>query len=190
VQGWALRLSYAGELGWEIYAPVECGLSLWDALWEAGHPLGIVPLGNGAFDSLRLEKGYRLWGTDVHAEHNLYEAGLGWTADLGKGDFVGREALVEIERQGVDRKLCCLTLDDGDAVVLGKEPILAGAAVLGYVTSANYGYAVGQYIAYGYLPVDYSAPGTQVEVEYFGKGYKATVRKEPLYDPQRKRMTS
>lgn len=190
VRVWALRLSYAGELGWELYAPTESGLGLWDALWAAGRPLGMVPLGNGAFDSLRLEKGYRLWGTDVHAEYNLCEAGLGWTAAMGKGDFVGRVALEEVLARGIDRKLCCLTLDDEDAVVLGKEPILDGEEVLGYVTSANYGYTVGQYIAYGYLPVDYAAPGTQVEVEYFGARYKATVRREPLFDPQRKRMTS
>ena len=188
VQTRALRISYAGELGWELYAPVEYGLGLWDTLWQAGQPLGIVPLGNGALDSLRLEKGYRQWGTDMHSDHNLFETGLAWTANLDKGDFVGREALVEIGKRKIQRKLCCLTLNDQDAVVLGKEPIIATNNVLGYVTSANYGYTVGQYIAYGYLPLDYAVPGTQVEVEYFGVRHKATVRREPLYDPQRKKM--
>ena len=89
----ALRLSYAGELGWEIYAPIEYGLRLWDVLWEAGQPHGLVAAGGGAFDSLRLEKGYRLWGSDIHSEYNPFEAGLGWAVRLNKGDFLGRDAL-------------------------------------------------------------------------------------------------
>src|SRR5262249_39097038 len=86
-------ISYVGELGWEIYAPTEYGLRLWDTLWEAGEPQGVAPLGGGAFDSLRLEKGYRLWGADIHSEFNPYEAGLGFAVRLNKGDFIGRAAV-------------------------------------------------------------------------------------------------
>ncbi len=180
----ALRLSYAGELGWEIYAQMEYGLKLWDTLWAAGQEFGMIVAGFGAFDSLRLEKGYRSWGADIHTEYNPYEAGLGWTVKLNKGDFIGREALLKIKEAGITRKLCCMTLDDPQAVVLGKEPIMSAGRVLGYVTSANYGYSVGKFIVYGYLPLAFANPGTKVEVVYFGQRYPATVTKEPLYDPE------
>ena len=98
----ALRISYVGELGWEIYAPAEQGLRLWDALWEAGQPLGLIAAGGGAFDSLRLEKGYRFWGNDIHTEYNPYEAGLGFAVRMRKGEFVGREALAKIAYAGPD----------------------------------------------------------------------------------------
>ena len=100
----ALRISYVGELGWEIYAPAEHGLRLWDTLWEAGLPLGVITAGGGAFDSLRLEKGYRLWGVDIHTEYDPYEAGLGFAVRMQKGDFVGRERLRERRAQGQTRR--------------------------------------------------------------------------------------
>lgn len=184
----ALRLSYVGELGWELYAPAEYRVRLWDLIWEAGQSHSIIAGGRGAFDSLRLEKGYRLWGNDMHTEYNPYEAGLGWTVNLDKGDFIGREALIRCREQGITRRLCCLTLDDPEVVVLGKEPIWGGTEMLGYVTSANYGYSVGASIAYGYLPIAASAAGTKVEIEYFGQRYGATVSNEPLWDPKMARM--
>ena len=184
----ALRISYVGELGWEIYTPPEYGLRLWDVLWEAGRPHGLIAGGGGAFDSLRLEKGYRLWGNDIHTDYNPYEAGLGWAVNLGKGDFLGRDALLNVRQAGLSRKLCCLTFDARDGIALGKEPIFDGERVLGYVTSANTGYSVGKQIAYGYLPVEYAAEGTQVEVAYFGERYPATVTKDPLFDPAGKRL--
>jgi len=184
----ALRVSYVGELGWEIYAPMEYGLALWDTLWEAGQPLGLIAAGGGAFDSLRLEKGYRLWGADIHSEYNPYEAGLGWAVKLDKGEFLGREALLRIREQGLRRKLCCLTFVEPGRVVMGKEPILAGDRVLGYVTSSNFGYTVGKGIAYGYLPLEYAEPGTEMEIEYFGQRHRAIVTKEPLYDPKHAKL--
>ena len=186
----ALRVSYVGELGWEIYVPTEYGLNVWDALWEAGQAIGIVAAGGGAFESLRLEKGYRLWGTDIHTEYNPYEAGLGWAVKLNKGNFLGREALMRIREAGIERRLCCLTMSDPNQVVLGKEPILDGERVLGYVTSANVGYTVGRSIAYGYLPLEYSTSGATVAIEYFGRRYEATVTDEPLYDPTHRRLRS
>jgi glycine cleavage system T protein len=172
----ALRISYVGELGWEIYAPTEYGLHLWDTLWQAGRPFGMIAAGGGAFDSLRLEKGYRLWGTDLHTEYNPYEAGLDFTVKLAKGDFIGKTALERVKAQGVTRKLCCLTLDDPTVALLGKEPVLAGDRVLGYVTSANYGYTVRQSIAYAYLPVEYAREGTKVEAYYLGERHAARVQ--------------
>ena len=183
----ALRISYVGELGWEIYAPAEHGLRLWDALWEAGLPLGVIAAGGGAFDSLRLEKGYRLWGADIHTEYDPYEAGLGF-AVRKKGDFIGKERLREKRAQGQARKLCCMTLDDPGAVVMGKEPIMDGNRVLGYVASANYGHSIGRGIVYGYLPTSHAEAGTHVDVIYFGERLQATVAKEPLYDPSGQKM--
>ena len=144
--------------GGRFYAPIEYGLRLWDLLWEAGRPHGLVMGGAGAFDSLRLEKGYRLWGSDIYSEYNPFEAGLGWAVRLNKGYFLGREALIEA-KQHVKRKLCCLTFDDPGAMALGKEPILVDGRTVGYVTSANYGYSVGKHILYGYLPIEYAGPG-------------------------------
>lgn len=186
----ALRVSYVGELGWEIYVPTEYGLGVWDALWEAGQPFGMIAGGGGAFESLRLEKGYRLWGTDIHTEYTPYEAGLGWAVKLSKGDFLGREALVRSLEAGIERRLCCLTLVDPNHVVMGKEPILDGERVLGYVTSANVGYTVGKSIAYGYLPTEYATAGTEVTIEYFGRRYEAVVAEEPLYDPSHVKLRS
>ncbi len=184
----ALRISYVGELGWEIYAPSELGLYLWDTLWEAGRPLGVIAGGGGAFDSLRLEKGYRLWGNDIHTEYNPYEAGIGFAVRMRKGNFIGRDALREVRERGLNRKLCCMTLDDPARVVMGKEPILDGDRVLGYVTSANYGHSIGRGIVYGYLPVEYAEVGTAVDVLYFGECLQATVAHEPLYDPNGDKM--
>lgn len=188
IPAYALRLSYAGELGWEIYTPMEMGLRLWDVLWEAGQPSGLVAVGTGAFNSLRLEKGYRAWGSDIHTEYNPFEAGLGWAVRLKKGDFLGREALLKVREQGIRRQLCCLTLTEPGAVLLGKEPILVGEQVLGYVTSSDFGYSVGQHIVYGYLPVEYAVPGTPVEIQYFGERVAAAVREEPLFDASMERL--
>ena len=186
----AVRISYAGELGWEIYTPVEYGLRLWDILWEAGQPLGVVAAGSAAFDSLRLEKGYRLWGNDIHTEYNPYEAGIAFTVKMQKGDFIGKNALLEYSSQGPTRKLSCMTLDDPKRVVMGKEPIMDGDRVLGYVTSANFGHSVGRAIVYGYLPISHTEPNTSVDVIYFGERLQATVQKEPLYDPTGDKMAS
>jgi len=186
----ALRISYAGELGWELYTPTEYGLALWDLLWQAGQAQGITAVGGGAFDSLRLEKGYRLWGADIHTEYNPLEAGLGFAVRMKKGDFIGRAALEQIRAEGLKRKLCCLTFDDPSVAIMGKEPIFApgGGQALGYVTSANYGYSVRQSIAYGYLPLEHSEDGAPVEVYYYGERYPATVRTEPLYDPENHKL--
>ena len=184
----ALRISYVGELGWEIYAAVEQGLRLWDILWEAGQPLGVIAAGGGAFDSLRLEKGYRLWGNDIHTEFNPFEAGTGFAVRRRKGDFIGRDALRGFRARGLTRRLCCMTLDDPDVVVMGKEPIMDGKRVLGYVTSADYGHSIGCGIAYGYLPMSHTEPGTSVDVLYFGERLKATVAQDPLFDPQGRKM--
>ena len=182
----ALRVSYVGELGWELYTTAEHGLALWDLLWAAGREHGIVAGGRSAFGSLRLEKGYRLWGTDVTAEHDPYEAGLGFAVKPGKGEFVGREAIAGRSAETSARRLTCLVLDDPSHVVLGKEPVLVDGVAAGYVTSAAHGWTIGRTIAYAWLPA--LPVGTAVEVEYFGTRYPATVSAEPLVDPSMSRI--
>jgi dimethylglycine oxidase len=184
----ALRVSYVGELGWELYAPTEYGLYLWDMLWEAGQSFGITAAGGAAFESLRLEKGYRFWGQDIHADYTPLEAGLGFAVRLAKGDFLGRDALLRQKEAGLTRKLCAVTLDDPDRVVMGKEPIMDGDHVIGYVTSAAYGYTIGRGIVYGYLPLSHAAQDTAVHIEFFGEPLAATVAREPLYDPEGLRL--
>ncbi len=127
---WSQRISYAGELGWELYGQIAMGQRAWDVLWEAGEEHGIVAAGGGAFDSLRLEKGYRLWGQDIHTEHDPFEAGLGFAVRMDDGEFQGREALQRKLDRGLTEKLACMTFDDPTAVVMGKEPIgtMAGSS--------------------------------------------------------------
>ncbi|PRI10652.1 GcvT family protein [Leucobacter massiliensis] len=182
----AMRLSYVGELGWEIYASAEVGHRLWNVLWEAGQEFGVVAAGRSAFGALRLEKGYRSWGTDVTTEHEPVQAGLGFAVKKGKEDFVGAAAL-EARAAAATTRLRCLTVDDGVTVVMGKEPVYVGDEVRGYVTSAAYGFTLRTPIAYAWLPSEL-AEGDRVEIEYFGKRVPATVAAEPLYDPGMSRL--
>jgi glycine cleavage system aminomethyltransferase T len=182
------RHIYVGELGWELYASADLGLRLWDVLYGAGRPLGMIAAGRGAFSGMRLEKGYRLWGTDMTTEHDPYEAGLGFAVKLDKGEFVGREALLRRKEEGPRCKLSCLLLDDPSVVVMGSVPVYAEGRAVGYVTSAAYGYSIGQSIVYAWLPPELSEEGAKVEIEYFGERHGATVAEEPLFDPAMKRM--
>jgi dimethylglycine oxidase len=185
---WAQRISYAGELGWELYGQFAMGDRAWGLLWEAGQDRGLVAAGLGCFDTLRLEKGYRFWGQDIHTEHDPFQAGLGFAVKMDKEGFQGREALERALEQGPREKLACITLDDPSAVVLGKEPIRSGGHVVGYATSAGYGYSVGRCIVYGYLPAELAVPGTKVEVEYFDERLTATIAEDPLWDPKGERL--
>ncbi len=186
----AVRISYAGELGWELHIPTETSLPVWDFVWEAGREFGLIAAGMGAFDSLRLEKGYRLWGGDVHTEYDPYEAGLGWVVKLSKGRFVGKGASEANKARPLKKTLCCLTSDHPGAMALGNEPIMNGSSCVGYVTSANYGYNVGRFIVYGYLPADLAPEGTRLDVEYFGQRFPFVVSADPQWDPRMERLKS
>ncbi|WP_026128413.1 GcvT family protein [Nocardiopsis halophila] len=183
----AMRLSYVGELGWEVYTSAEYGRRLWDVLYEAGRGLGVVAAGRAAFNSLRLEKGYRAWGTDMTTEHDPYEAGVGFAVRPDKGPFVGRDALAGRDESTVTRRLTCLTVDDGRSVVLGSEPVFLDGDPAGYVTSAAFSHTLGTPIAYAWLPAS-ATPGTPVEIKYFDRMVRATVAAEPLVDPEMKRI--
>jgi 4-methylaminobutanoate oxidase (formaldehyde-forming) len=178
----ASRVTYVGELGWELYCPAEYATTLWDTLTVDG----VTPAGYRAIEALRLEKGYRAWASDLTAETTPLEAGLGFAVKLDKGDFVGREALLAAEPS---QTLVCLVLDDPRAVALGSEPVrLVDGTVAGRVTSGGYGYAVGASIAYAYVPVEHAEPGTRVAVDIFGDWVDAEIRPEPLWDPKGERV--
>jgi 4-methylaminobutanoate oxidase (formaldehyde-forming) len=166
----ALQVSFVGERGWELYAPTTDGVNLWAALVDAGADLGLLACGYRALDSLRLEKGYRVWGSDLGPETNPYEAGLGFCVKPGKpGGFVGDVALRDVRERGVVRRLTALVLDDPRRVVLGAEPVRVAGRVAGRVTSGGLGYTTGASIAYAYLPVQVTRPDTPVEVDLFGE---------------------
>ncbi|HJW22815.1 MAG TPA: FAD-dependent oxidoreductase, partial [Candidatus Limnocylindrales bacterium] len=185
----ALRVTYVGELGWELYPPSEYGAALWRAIWAAGADHGLVAGGYRAIDALRLEKGYRVWSSDITPEETPYEAGLGFAVRLDKGaDFVGREALVAAKAAGPRKRLRCLVLDDPRSVALGNEPVRVDGRIVGRVTSGGYGYAVERSIAYAYLPPDGAAIGARGEVEVFGEWIGFEVVREPLWDPDGARI--
>ncbi|MHB8643158.1 MAG: GcvT family protein [Gaiellaceae bacterium] len=181
----ALRVTYVGELGWELYCPSEFGLALWDAVWAAGREHGLVAGGYKAIDSLRLEKGYRVWGADITPDDTPWEAGLGFAVKLDKGEFLGRAALVASQQP--ERLLRCLVLDDARAVALGSEPVRVDGELVGRVTSGGYGYSVERSIAYAYLPAARDV-GTRVDVEIFGEWIGGEVAAEPLFDPSGERI--
>jgi 4-methylaminobutanoate oxidase (formaldehyde-forming) len=188
---WAQRVTYVGELGWEVYVGVGQAGPVWDALMGAGRSHGIRPAGYKAVDSLRLEKGYRCWSTDITPVENPYEAGLGFCVRLAKGDFIGREALLRIKEQGARQKLCTATLLPGipaEAVLYGGEAVYAGGAVAGRLRSAGYGYTVGMHIGLVYLPRHLAAEGTPLEIEAFGERYPGAVAADVLYDPRGSRL--
>ena len=161
---------------------MEYGAALWRTLWEAGRPHGLVAGGYRAIDSLRLEKGYRVWGADITPDDTPYEAGLGFC--VAEKDFAGRAAL----DPSPERRLCCLVLADARSVALGNEPVRVDGAIAGRVTSGGYGYTVGRSIAYADLPSVVAAPGTKVDVEIFGGWVGGEVATEPLFDPKGERV--
>ena len=155
----AMRLSYVGELGWELYTTADYGLRLWDVLWAEGQKHDVIAAGRAAFNSLRMEKGYRSWGTDMTTEHNPYEAGLGFAVSAQKTDFVGHKALQGVSDSTIERRLACVVIDDGQSVVLGHEPVFLDGQPVGYVTSAAFGHTVAAPVAYAWLPAS-AKPGT------------------------------
>jgi 4-methylaminobutanoate oxidase (formaldehyde-forming) len=182
----AVRISYVGELGWELYIPSEYAAHVYDVLRDAGAALGISDAGYRAIASLRLEKGYLAWSSDITPDDTPHEAGLGHRVAYRKGDFLGRAALVEGRGAPPRRRMSTLTLD-GEAWVHGGECIMCGDTVLGVTTSGGYGHSIGKAIVMGYIPADY-LERDDLEVEVFGERFKATRHAQAIYDPKMARM--
>jgi 4-methylaminobutanoate oxidase (formaldehyde-forming) len=184
----ALRIGYVGELGWELHIPTEYAAHVYELLRAAGEPHGIVDAGYRTIDTMRMEKGYLYWSTDITPDTTPWEAGLAWRVNLGKGYFCGRDALVAQREAGIARTLCIFTLEEMAYPVSG-EAIIADGAVVGFTTSANFGHTVGKPIAYGYLPVEL-AERTDFVIEVYGEPIPATRHDRALYDPDSARLKS
>jgi dimethylglycine dehydrogenase len=185
-----LRVSYVGELGYELHHPFEYSRHLYEQLLEAGEPLGLVDFGYRALESLRLEKAYRLWGPDLSQVYTPLEAGLERFVRFDKGEFMGRDALLRQRDEGPARRLVCLTVDSDGADPHKYEPVLDGEQVVGYVTSGGFGHAVGTAIALAYLPIAQAKPDTDLAVEILGDRRPAKVVAEPIYDPANEKLLS
>jgi glycine cleavage system aminomethyltransferase T/glycine/D-amino acid oxidase-like deaminating enzyme len=176
----AMRVSYAGEMGWELTAAFDDGLALWDALMASGERYGVIAAGAAALSSLRIEKGYRMWGADMTPEHTPAQAGLGFTVRTDDADFLGRDGLAA--RAPATQRLATLTVEP-DIVMTGGEPLFVAGQVAGYVTSAAYGPSVGRSIAYAWVPDGLEA-GDAVMVRSFDREVQGTVAPGPaLFDP-------
>jgi glycine cleavage system aminomethyltransferase T/glycine/D-amino acid oxidase-like deaminating enzyme len=201
----ASRISYVGELGWELYVPMEQGARVWDAVWDAGQPHGLVPVGIGVYGTTgRLEKGYRAYGSELTPEYTLVEAGMA-RPRVKDQEFIGKQAYLAQRAAPPCAVLCTLTVDDHRSAsgelryMLGGEPVLsAGGARLvdakgrpSYVTSAGSGPSVGKHLLMAYLPADQAREGNHLVVEYFGEQYPVTVAvagARPLFDPENTRV--
>jgi len=185
----ATRITYVGELGWELYLPVSQGLELWEALYEAGQKHGLIVAGYKAIESLRLEKGYRAWAGEINSETDPFEAGLGFAVSTRKEFFKGRDEVLR-RKDNVTKKLVAIVFDDITEVPLGNEPIKVEGKIIARMKSGGQGYTLGKAIGYSYLPIGYSKPGTALDVEFFGRWQKGTVMEEPLFDPDGSRIKS
>ncbi|CAN7606104.1 GcvT family protein [Rhizobium sp. LjRoot254] len=190
----ALRITYVGELGYELHMPVEFTSGVYDRLMEAGRAHGLVNAGYRSIESLRLEKGYRAWGSDIGPDHTPFEAGLNWAVKMKSGaKFRGRDALEKQAEGGVKKMLAAFTVDDPDVVLLGRETIYRDGRRAGWLTSGGFGYTLGKPIGYGYIrnpegvTADYVMSGTY-ELEVATERLKANVSLKPLYDPENVRI--
>jgi glycine cleavage system aminomethyltransferase T len=204
----ASRISYVGELGYELYLPIEQGAAAWKSLWAAGEPHGLVPVGIGVYGTTgRLEKGYRAYGSELTPEYDLVEAGM-TRRSVKAQDFIGKEAHLRQRDSEPAARLCTLTVDDNHSAaagakryMLGGEPILTADGVRiedkkgrpSYVTSAGSGPSIGKHILMAYLPPEHASEGNHLAVEYMSERYPVTVQvvgARPLFDPDNERVRS
>jgi 4-methylaminobutanoate oxidase (formaldehyde-forming) len=182
----AIRIGYVGELGWELHVPTEYAAHVYELLRAAGEPHGIADVGYRAIDSLRMEKNYLYWSSDITPDYTPLEAGLGFRVNFSKGDFIGRAALLKQRDAGVKQRLVTFLLDDY-LPLYGSEAVMVDGKVVGVTTGGNFGYSVGKAIGYGYLPVELVERGN-VEIESFGKVSRARIATKAAYDPENLRL--
>lgn len=184
-----VRVSFAGELGWEIHTKIDDTAAIFDVVWAAGQRHGLKPFGMEALDSLRIEKGYRAWKGDLSTDYTILQGGLERFVDWGKPDFKGKAALEREKQQGVTKRFVTLVVDAGDCDAPYMSTLWHAGQVVGETTSGNWGYRIGKSVALGMLRVDLAVPGTEVEVEIYGDRFKAIVQvDEPLFDPKNERL--
>jgi glycine cleavage system aminomethyltransferase T/glycine/D-amino acid oxidase-like deaminating enzyme len=185
----AQRVSYVGELGWELYTIPERAMQVWDLLYAAGQEFGLEVGGYKVLDALRLEKGYRYFTADVTPMENPYAAGLGFCVHLDKGDFIGKKALLKVKAEGLKHKLCTLVLDGEDYLALyGGEAVYSGGEVVSRVRSGGYGFTVKRNIVYAYLPLELAKIGTKMDIDVFDAVHPAVVSAAVLVDPKGERL--
>ncbi len=186
VDVYALRVNFVGALGWELHFPIEYAHHLFDALFAAGKEYGIGMVGMRAMESLRMEKSYRMWGSDMTPDYTPFEASLDRFVRLKKGPFIGKEALEKQLANGVPNRFITLEVHAvTDADPLGNEPLFdSGGRIVGRATSGYYGHCLHKSLAIGYVKADLAAVGTQLEIEILGERKKATVLRESPYDPE------
>ena len=185
----AMRVNFVGELGWELHHPVEYQNHIFDALFEAGDAFGLQPFGIRAMDAMRLEKSYRMVGTELSIEYSAYESAMDRFVKPGKGEFFGREALLSSRERGLGNLLVTLDVegvDDADA--LGNNALLFGGRMVGRATGGGYGFRVGKSLALGMVPPEYARPGTVLAIEILGAAYPATVIPDSPFDPKNERL--
>jgi dimethylglycine dehydrogenase len=187
IQTLALRVSYAGELGWELHFPMENMSALYDILMEEGSVFGIANFGTYAMNSLRMEKAYKGWGSELTTEITPIEAGLERFVDFSK-TFIGRESTLSRKLLGINTKLVYLEVDVDDSDCLGNEPVLDGEQIIGVTTSGAYGHTVGKSLAFAYVQPQYTHSGTEFEIRILGRNCSAIVLKEAAYDPLNLRL--
>ena len=181
----AVRVNFVGELGWEIHSPIEMQNYIFDRLMESGSDLGLKPFGIRAMDSLRIEKSYRLIGTELSIEYAGYESGLDRFIHPNKGEFIGRDALVEWREKGFDNSFVTLEVHDvDDADALGNNPIYSEGEVVGRATGGNYGFRTQKSLALAMVRPKYAEPDTKLQMDILGKMHDVTVIPESPYDPE------
>ncbi len=190
----ALRVTYVGELGWELHLPVEYAATVYAALMQAGAEHGLINAGYRAIESCRLEKGYRAWGADIGPDHTPVEAGLGWAVKMRKGiDFKGRDAIAAQQANGVKKMMAGFTVEDPDIILLGRETIYRNGVRVGWLSSGGFGYTINKPVGYGYVrnpdgvDAKYVMDGVY-ELEVATKRVKCDVHLAPLYDPKMTRV--
>ncbi|SVA74291.1 uncharacterized protein METZ01_LOCUS127145, partial [marine metagenome] len=183
----AIRMNFVGELGWELHHPIEYQNHIFDALMEAGKEFNLKPFGIRAMDSLRIEKSYKLVGTEMSIEYAAMESGLDRFVHLNKGNFIGRDALVKWQQTGFKNQFVTLeVMDVKDADALGNNPIYKDDEVVGRATGGNYGFRVQKSLALGMVKPEFSKVGTQLKMDILGELHKVEVIKDSPYDPENK----
>lgn len=190
----ALRVTYVGELGWELHIPTEFALHVYDTLMKAGNAFGLRSVGMHAMNSLRIEKAYRHWGHDITDEDTPLEAGLGFAVSFDKpGGFIGREALLRQKETGLKKRLVQFLLNDPEPLLYHNEPIWRDNQIVGYITSGMYGHTLGGAVGLGYVNhedgvnADFVNSG-RYEIEVAGVRVPATASLRPMYDPKNSRI--